>query len=406
MYPTLYHFFYDAFGVEWHWARLLNSFGFFVALAFIAASYTLSLELRRREKLGQFRSEKRKLVTGKAPDWSDIAMHAGMGFLLGWKILYLLLNGARLFSGSEPAQAHLFSREGYFVPGLLLAAAFGYWRWRTYRKEQLPEPKVTIVDIHPHEYTGTITFYAAVFGLIGAKLFHLFENPRELLEFFTSPSLEGFLAGLTVYGGLIVGAGGVIWFAWRKKMNILHLAESIVPGLMLAYGIGRIGCHVSGDGDWGIVNEAPKPGWLSWLPDKLWAYDYPNNVNGVGEPLTEGLIFDGYGTHLVPPVFPTPVYETVMAVGIFALLWALRKRTLIPGMILGLYLLLNGIERFLIEQIRVNNKMDLLGMKITQAELISVMFILSGAAVIAWAQSRHRKAGSGGSESGQSASAS
>lgn len=395
MYPTLYHFFYDAFGVEWHWARLLNSFGFFVALAFIAASYTLSLELKRKEKLGQFRSEKRKLILGKAPEWSDVALHGAMGFLFGWKILYLLLNSARLFDGAEPAQAHLFSGEGYPLVGILLGAAFGAWRWWTWKKNQLPQPEEKVIEFHVHEYTGTITFYAAIFGLIGAKFFHLLENPRELREFFTQPSLEGFLAGLTVYGGLIVGAAGVIWFAWRKKLSIVHLADAVAPGLILSYGIGRIGCQVSGDGDWGIANTAPMPGWLSWLPDWLWAYDYPNNVNGMGQPLTEGLIFEGYGTHLVPPVFPTPVYETAMAVLIFAFLWKLRKKVSIPGFIMGMYLVLNGIERFLIEQIRVNNKMDLLGMKITQAELISVCFFAGGVAILilAWKyRNRHQPA--------------
>ncbi|MFN8777087.1 MAG: prolipoprotein diacylglyceryl transferase [Flavobacteriales bacterium] len=388
MYPTLYHFFSDTLGVEWHWARLLNSFGFFVALAFIAASYTLSLELRRRTQLGQFRPEKRRLVTGKGPDWTDVAIHVLLGFFFGWKILYLLLNSSRLFGGNEPAQVHLFSSSGYPVAGALFGLGMGLWRWWTYRKQQLPEPREQIVDFQPWEYTGTITFYAAIFGLIGAKLFHLLENPRELISFFTEPSLGGFLAGLTVYGGLILGAAGVIFFAWRKKMNILYLADSIAPGLMLAYGIGRIGCHVSGDGDWGIANPNPKPDWLSWLPDSLWAYDYPNNVNGVGEPLTNGVIFEGYGTHLVPPVFPTPVYETTMAVIIFLILWRLRKKMHVPGAILGFYLVLNGLERFMIEQIRVNQVFDFLGMRVTQAEVISVLFFTGGLLLLIWCRMR------------------
>ena len=65
-------------------------------------------------------------------------------------------------------------------------------------------------------------------------------------------------------------------------MPFLRLADATAPGLLLAYGIGRIGCHVSGDGDWGIPNTLPKPGWLSWAPDWIWAYAYPNNVNRVG----------------------------------------------------------------------------------------------------------------------------
>jgi len=396
MYPTLYHFFYDVFGVEWHWAKLLNSFGFFVAVAFIIASYTLGLEIKRREEIGQFNPEKRKLTVGKGPDWSDISINALIGFFLGWKMLYLIVNSSRLFNGDGPAQAHLFSWEGYFFLGILFAAAFGVYRWWEYRKHQLPEPKVEVVDFHMYEYTGTITFYSAVFGLIGAKLFHLFENPKELTAFFTNPSLESFLAGLTVYGGLIIGSAGVLWFAHRKKMAKLPLCDAAAPAMILGYGIGRIGCHVSGDGDWGISNTAAKPGWLSWLPDKLWAYDYPNNVNGVGQALTDGPIYEGYGTHLVPPVFPTPVYETIMTVMIFALLWSLRKRIKAPGVIFGLYLMLNGAERFMIEKIRVNNVFDLFGMRATQAEVIAVLFFLTGLALVLWARRRYIRQGASG----------
>jgi hypothetical protein len=80
---------------------------------------------------------------------------------------------------------------------------------------------------------------------------------------------------------LIVAGIAVAIYARRKKIPFLHLADATAPGLILAYGIGRIGCHVSGDGDWGIVNTAEKPGWLSWLPDWAWSYDYPNNVGAI-----------------------------------------------------------------------------------------------------------------------------
>jgi prolipoprotein diacylglyceryltransferase len=183
-------------------------------------------------------------------------------------------------------------------------------------------------------------------------------------------------------------------------VNGWHLSDAAAPGLILAYGIGRIGCQVSGDGDWGIANTAPKPGWLSWLPDWLWAYDYPNNVNYdanypqyLGElndtnvlPITDPNVpcFEGYCTHLDPMVFPTPVYETMMATGIFLFLWMMRKRLAIPGLMFASYLMLNGIERFFIEKIRVNNKFDLLGIQATQAEVIAVLFFLVGAALFVY----------------------
>jgi phosphatidylglycerol---prolipoprotein diacylglyceryl transferase len=126
------------------------------------------------------------------------------------------------------------------------------------------------------------------------------------------------------------------------------------------------------------------------LPEKLWAYDYPNNVNGVGQPMMDGVVFEGYGTHLVPPVFPTPLYETTMAVLIFAGLWYFRSRLKTPGMIMGLYLVFNGLERFLIEQIRVNNTFPLLGMKVTQAEVIALLF-LTGGIIMIWLVKRKKR---------------
>lgn len=377
MYPTLYHAFYDLLGVEWTWAKMLNSFGFFVALAFIIASNLMAMELKRKEKLGQFVPSVKKITIGGPPDWMDILTNAFIGFIIGWKFVFLILNSSRLFSQGSPT-SYIFSSQGYWALGLALAAGFGYWRYAYYKKQQLPTPQEKTVTVHVFEHTGTITFVAAIFGIAGAKLFHLFENPKEFVQFFTDPNLESFLSGLTVYGGLILGAIGVLVYAKKNNIHPLHLCDATAPALILAYGIGRIGCQVSGDGDWGITNAAPIPNWLSWLPDWVWAYDYPNNVNGVGVPMQNGLIFEGYGTHLPVPVFPTPIYETSMTVVIFGILWMLRKRIKTPGLIISLYLMFNGIERFLIEQIRVNNQFDLLGITATQAQVISVCFFLTG----------------------------
>ena len=402
MYPTIYHALLDLFDLDWPWTKLLNSFGFFVALAFVISSYTLSRELKRKEEEGLLKPEKRKLVTGKGPDWMDILTNAFLGFIMGWKFIYLFLNSSRLFQPGETPQQHIFSSEGYWMLGLLMALAFGGWKYWYYKKRQLPQPKEDIVDFHIYEYTGTITFLAAIFGIAGAKLFHLFENPDEFVAFFKSPDLQSFLSGLTVYGGLILGAAAVLVFAYKKGIHFLHLTDSATPGMILGYGIGRIGCQVSGDGDWGIANTAPKPGWLSWLPDWFWSYDYPNNVNGVlgpnadtfGMRITDPNVpcWEGYCTHLVPSVWPTPLYETIMAVGIFAFLWFLRKRIKTAGIITALYLILNGVERFLIESIRVNNKFDLFGINATQAQVIAVCFVISGIGMYWYLTQRKKKA--------------
>jgi|JI6StandDraft_1071083.scaffolds.fasta_scaffold09074_3 phosphatidylglycerol:prolipoprotein diacylglycerol transferase len=398
MYPTIYHALYDMFGIDWQWTKLLNSFGFFVAMAFVTASYFLSAELRRKAHQGLFEPQLKKIVIGESPNWMDIITSAFMGFLIGWKMLYLFLNGSELFSNGSNPQQEIFSLHGNIILGILLAIGFGVWRWWDYKRRQLTEPKEQEFLQYPHHITGNIVFATAIFGIIGAKLFHLLENPDELREFFAHPSFNSFVSGLTVYGGLILGSIGTLIYARIKKIELWPLCDAAAPSMILGYGIGRIGCQVSGDGDWGIANTAAKPEWLSWLPDWMWAYDYPNNVNydasyqgHLGplndtfvEPITNPTLpcFDGYCTHLSPPVFPTPFYETIMAVIIFLILWRLRKRIQIPGFIFGLYLILNGIERFFIEKIRVNNKFDFFGMEGTQAELIAVIFMLVGIAIL------------------------
>jgi phosphatidylglycerol---prolipoprotein diacylglyceryl transferase len=151
--------------------------------------------------------------------------------------------------------------------------------------------------------------------------------------------------------------------------------------LMLAYGIGRLGCHFSGDGDWGIPSTSPPPPALAWLPDWFWSYDYPNNVIGSGQLFAGG--FPGYSTHLVPPVYPTPLYESLAAFALFALLWAVRKHITRPLVMFGLYMMVNGFERFWIEKIRVNATYELFGRAVTQAEIISVLMFVGGAVLIA-----------------------
>jgi prolipoprotein diacylglyceryltransferase len=155
---------------------------------------------------------------------------------------------------------------------------------------------------------------------------------------------------------------------------------------MIAYAVGRIGCQVAGDGDWGIVNTAPKP--FSWLPDWMWSFTYPHNVNEAGVPI-EGCV-GRYCNVLPQAVYPTPFYETVMGLILFALLWSLRKKLRPYGALFALYLIVNGIERFLIEQIRVNNEMELFGLNPTQAEVIAIGLVLVGIALWAFLVQRRK----------------
>jgi phosphatidylglycerol:prolipoprotein diacylglycerol transferase len=250
-----------------------------------------------------------------------------------------------------------------------------------------------IKKVHPYELTSNIILLAAVFGIAGAKLFDILEH---LDSFFADPFGVLFsFSGLTFYGGLIVAAVAVCIYAERNRIPWPIIADAVSPGLIMAYGIGRIGCQLSGDGCWGLVNLQPKPEWLAFLPDWLWAFDYPGNV------INEGSLMPGCaGDHcyrLDQPVFPTPVYETVMALLIFGVLWLMRKKLAIPGFLFSIYLILNAMERFAIEKIRINIRYPFAGMQVTQAEAVAVVLAALGVAGMFYFRWKHQKSKPGNS---------
>ena len=382
MYPTIYHALLDLTGLDLPFLRFLNSFGFFVALAFVIASWTLGLELRRKERLGLLKPVTRKVTIGLPATPGELIWSALLGFLLGWKGLYLLLHFAE--STADP-QGFLLSGKGNFIGGVVVGGLMTWMKWREKQKTKLSEPRTEEVRMEAHEHGGNITMVAALWGLIGAKAFHWLENPDEFVSFIRDPGGDGVFSGLTMYGGLIVAGFMVIRYFRNNGIPAWDGMDSAAPGVMLAYGVGRIGCQVSGDGDWGIVNNRPAPG---WIPDWLWSYSYPNNVNGVGIPYTGTPCFEGYCTVLPEPVFPTPIYESVVCIGLFFVLWALRKRITAPGVIFFTFLLFNGIERFFIEKIRVN--VAFAG-SWTQAEVISLGLVIVGIVGIIWLRGRNNE---------------
>jgi len=390
MYPTIYHALKDLIGLDLPFLKLINSFGFFVVLAFMAAAYTLSKELERKQGQGWFPPVKQKISRGGDVSWTAYISSTLLGAVLGFKLVYILFNADTALA--DPP-SFLLSTQGSLIGALLIGGLFFYLKHRevTKEKEEYPERVTQEVLVSPQEHASALAVQAAIWGFIGAKLFYIFEDPNHIVTFFTEFSADSVLSGLTVFGGLILGAYGI--FRYFKKNGIPPLVglDATAPGFLLAYGIGRIGCHVSGDGDWGIANPNPKPEWLSWLPEHLWSYNYPNNVNAVigyspkggysGKMITEDMglpIFDGYGTYLDPGVYPTPLYELAIMLVFFSLLWSIRKRVHIAGVIFFLVLLMNGVERFFIEKIRVNDEFTLMGMKATQAEIISVLLVLTG----------------------------
>jgi len=397
MYPTLYHAFHDLLGVDLQILKLLNTFGFFVALAFLAAARCLASELGRRHAAGLIPVTRRRVEPPRATTLFDVLLSGAVAFVLGFKFFGVAL-GEHTLQGGADTQRYLLSSQGHMWAGLLCSVLWMGYRARELRSTSAAAKAATsqaaakaaaepeFVEVTPVDHTMGITGAAALGGLIGAKVFHWLERPRTILEFFENPSFDAITAGLTIYGGLIVGGLFVYAYCRRNKLPFAQLCDANAPGLMLAYGIGRLGCQLSGDGDWGIPNLSEPPRVLAWLPSWLWSFDYPNNVIRQGVPMAEGG-FPGYGTHLVPLVYPTPLYEVIAAFAIFGLLWYLRTRIQRPLMLFGIYLMLNGFERFWIEKIRVNATYDLFGVAVTQAEIIAVILFVAGAALV-WTRLR------------------
>jgi len=382
MYPNLYYAFRDLFGIELEGLKIVNSFGFFVALAFLAAAYTLTLELKRKQQAGLLTFKEEKILVGKPAGIGELLLNAVLGFFIGFKIIGALLDKAAL----ADTQAFIFSGEGNWLAGIGVALFFAGLKWWEKNKTKLAKPEERTIRIWPHDRVGDLVIYAAVFGFVGAKLFDNLENPA---RFFADPIGSMLSAsGFTFYGGLICAAIAIMWYARKNNIGILHLADAVAPGLMLAYGVGRIGCQVSGDGDWGIINNNPKP--FSWLPDWMWAYNYPHNVNRDGIPIP-GCDWGDFCMALPDMHYPTPLYESIAAILIFVGLWLFRKQMKVAGMMFGAYLIVNGVERFLIEKIRVNNRYDVsTGFQPTQAEIISTLLVIGGAIFI-WLLKRKAK---------------
>lgn len=340
-------------------------------MAFIAAWSVLRMELVRKSKEGLLPVKKVKIQTGGPIEIQEVAYAAILWGVLGFKLGPIFTNNSLYCVRPQDA---LLSLEGDWMVGALAALVGALLKYREYQHLKKSKPETQTIDSGAEETLGTVTMIAAIGGILGAKIFHNLEN---LSTFMQDPigSLLSF-DGLTFYGGLIVASIGIIWHLRKLNIPLLPYLDAAAPSLLLAYGIGRIGCQLSGDGDWGIVNTATKPGWLSWAPDWAWSYTYPNNVIREGVPIP-GCVGD-FCYQLPEAVFPTPLYEIVMGITLAGVLWMLRKKIATPGRLFALYLVFNGIERFSIEKIRVNTYTNFLGMNITQAEVISTIFILAG----------------------------
>ncbi|MBE2279440.1 MAG: prolipoprotein diacylglyceryl transferase [Ignavibacteriaceae bacterium] len=240
--------------------------------------------------------------------------------------------------------------------GLMLGIAFIVASWiltRELRRKNL-DPN----------FSTEITLLAIIFGIAGSKIAHLIANPS---EFAADPVGSLFSpGGLTFHGGLILATIAIYIFVKRKGIPFLFIADSAAPSLAIAYGIGRIGCHLSGDGDYGLPTNLP------------WGVNYENGIVQPSLMFAGSDIARAFPNGIVPdntPLHPTPIYEFLLMGIIFLILWKLRTKAMPDGFLFSLYLLLAGFERLMIEFIRLNPKL-LFGL--SEAQLVATGLIIAG----------------------------
>src|SRR5258706_2003099 len=186
-----------------------------------------------------------------------------------------------------------------------------------------------------------------VSGLVAARLYSVLENPRELLA---NPAVLISQYGFTWSGAVLSTLVVMVLLARHFQIPVLKFMDLCAPPAALGYGIGRIGCLLSGDGDYGIPTSLP------------WGMSFPNGI----VPTTER-------------VHPTPIYEFLVAILIAWILWRLGARGLKThapkGIIFAAYLVLTGIARFLVEFIRINPRVFY---GLTNAQVVSLLSIVAG----------------------------
>lgn len=209
------------------------------------------------------------------------------------------------------------------------------------------------------EVAPTLVAVGAIGGIVGAKIYFVLMDFNIQWEEIFSPS------GLVWYGGLFGGTASIIWFIRRSPNPFLPTIDAIGPLLLLGYGIGRIGCLLAGDGDYGPPTDVP------------WAMSFPNGT----VPTTE-------------LVHPTPIYETLISFICFGVLWSQRdKYTSIPGLLFGASILLVGVERFIAEFWRLTPRVfpDTSSLSwLTSAQIVSILLVVFGIFFTVWMYNRPR----------------
>lgn len=214
------------------------------------------------------------------------------------------------------------------------------------------------------DFASSMVVWAAIAGIACSRLYSVIDNFHSYMSDPWSIIFSG--SGFVWYGGLIGGLLSSYFVARYYKIGFLTAADMAGPALVIGQALGRIGCHLSGDGDWGMPTTLP------------WGVQYPNaivgwNGNTVLKLDSQNHLVSGFypGVH----VHPTPIYEALLYTLIFLFLWSRRKETRVPGQLFYLYLMLAGAARFMIEFLRVNPRVF---MGLSEAQLIAIVMMILG----------------------------
>jgi phosphatidylglycerol:prolipoprotein diacylglycerol transferase len=234
------------------------------------------------------------------------------------------------------------------------------------------------------ELGTAVIVWGAIGGLGGARLYDVLDNWSAYINHPASIIFSG--AGFVWYGGLIGGIVSSWLVARRYRVPFLTVADMCAAPLMLGMAFGRMGCQLSGDGDWGLPSTLP------------WAMAYPRAIVGWGPDTV--LKLDDHG-NLVAGFFPgvrvhpTPIYEATLYVAGFCFLWSIRKKVTLEGEVLCLYLILAGAARFMVEFVRINPRV-LWGL--SEAQVISLIMIAAGSMAWYWSSKRRVETANAGRE--------
>ena len=247
-----------------------------------------------------------------------------------------------------------FTIYGY---GLMLAIGFiagSYLLVAEFKRRKL-DPNIA----------NNITLLALVAGVVGSKILYLIENWS---SFVIDPIGMAFNpGGLTFYGGFLVAAFSIYIYGKKKGISFFTIGDAIAPGLILGYGIARLGCHLSGDGDYGFPTTLP------------WGTDYSKGTYPPSVAFKDfPEITSRFPGGIVPnniPCHPTPVYELIICALIFWFLWSIRKKMTPAGKLFSVYLISAGVERFAIEFLRPNPRF---AFGLSEAQFIALGLIAIG----------------------------